>query len=196
MFSMDCSQTCANWYRRQYSSFERITATGALFLTTSRGFPFIAFANSWDAFPLLKSVIGVIVSIICDISKTHTCLLYNHIIVMLIYQYKNHIIIMLISIIIPNDVLPLMVRISRGMHPCYATGFFISPHKESTSDLRLQKGSAFSVQEYTSFFVAVIFLYFFFDFILLQFRWRKMCYAVERSVCIRGLEGSHLKNNI
>jgi len=40
-------------------------------------------------------------------------------------------------------------------------------HEESTSGLRLQDGSAFSAQEYTPFFAAVIFLYLFFDFILL-----------------------------
>lgn len=167
MFSTDCSQTCANWYRRQYSSFESITATGALFLTTSKGFPFIAFANSWDAFPLLKSVIGVIVSIICDISKTHTCLLHNHIIVMIIYQYKNRIIIMLISIIVANGVSFPMVRISRGMRLSYATGFLYRRMKKSTSALCLQEGSAFLAQEHTPFFAAVIFLYFFFDFVLL-----------------------------
>ena len=68
---------------------------------------------------------------------------------------------------------------------------FISSHEESTSALRLQEGSAFSAQEYTPFFAAVIFLYSFFDFILLQFWWLKVCYAVERSVRIREVEGSN-----
>jgi len=44
---------------------------------------------------------------------------------------------------------------------------FISSHEESTSALRLQEGSAFSAQEYTPFFAVVIFLYAFFDFVLL-----------------------------
>ena len=74
---------------------------------------------------------------------------------------------MLINIIIANDVFHLMVRISRGMRPCYATGFLYRRMKKSTSALRLQEGSAFLAQEYTPFFAAVIFLYFFFDFVLL-----------------------------
>jgi hypothetical protein len=53
------------------------------------------------------------------------------------------------------------------MHPCYATGFLYRRMKKSTSALRLQEGSAFLAQEYTPFFAAVIFLYFFFDFVLL-----------------------------
>lgn len=60
-----------------------------------------------------------------------------------------------------------MVRISRGMHPCYATGFLYRRMKKSTSGLRLQEGSASSAQEYTPFFAVVIFLYAFFDFVLL-----------------------------
>ena len=43
----------------------------------------------------------------------------------------------------------------------------MSLHEESTSALCLQEGSAFLAQEYTPFFAAVIFLYFFFDFVLL-----------------------------
>ena len=44
---------------------------------------------------------------------------------------------------------------------------FVSLHEESTSGLRLQEGSASSAQEYTPFFAVVIFLYAFFDLVLL-----------------------------
>ena len=74
---------------------------------------------------------------------------------------------MLISIIVANGVSFPMVRISRGMRLSYATGFLYRRMKKSTSALCLQEGSAFLAQEHTPFFAAVIFLYFFFDFVLL-----------------------------